>query len=129
MESTETRISEEIAEAFSEAYPKGDFDTLRKIFHPDAIMWHNFDRQEQTVEENLAQATAVHGVTRFRYDNIRRFYFDGGFVQQHNVRGETLSGVEWAAEACIVFHLSGGRIVRFDEYLDTEQISVVLGLL
>jgi ketosteroid isomerase-like protein len=127
MASTETRISEAIAESFSEAYPKGDFDTLRHLFHPDAIIWHNYDRQKQTVEENLAMATTVHGVTRFRYDNIRRCYFDGGFVQQHDVCGETLSGVEWAAEACIVFHLSGGRIVRFDEYLDTAQVSV-LGL-
>lgn len=125
MTSTGKRTDSDIAESFSNAYPDGDYDTLRSIFHPEAVIWHNFDRQEQTVEENLAMAANVHDVTRFRYDNIRRYYFDGGYVQQHEVRGETQAGVEWGVEACLVVHVSEGRIVRLDEYLDTAQVSAI----
>ena len=32
---------------------RGDIDDLRRLYHPEARIWHNFDQRDQTVEENL----------------------------------------------------------------------------
>ena len=31
-----------LADRFFEAIPKGDVDTLRRLYAPDAAIWHNF---------------------------------------------------------------------------------------
>ena len=43
----------DVAERFFTAVESGDLEAVRAIYAPDARIWHNHDRKEQTVEENL----------------------------------------------------------------------------
>ena len=42
-----------VAERFFTAVEKGDVDTVKEIYSPDARIWHNFDNYASTREENL----------------------------------------------------------------------------
>jgi ketosteroid isomerase-like protein len=115
---------EALADAFSSAYPKADMATLHSIFGRDAVVWHNWDRSAQSLEENLATLEAVSANLRsMAYEKVRRHYFGHGWVQQHTVTGETQSGQTWEAEVCVVFTVVDGRIQRLEEYIDPTQFA------
>jgi len=42
-----------IAEKFFRAIEAGDVDAIRAIYAPDAVIWHNNDQLEQSVDDNL----------------------------------------------------------------------------
>jgi ketosteroid isomerase-like protein len=46
-------MNEDIVVRFFAALEAGDIDTLREIYAPDAVIWHNDDLIEQPVEDNL----------------------------------------------------------------------------
>jgi len=116
-----------VAERLFAAITAGDIDGLRDVYSPDAVIWHNHDGLRQTVEENL---TVLRWVTRnvggLRYDDVRRQATTDGFVQQHVLRGTTASGRPIEIPACIVCTVSGRRITRLDEYLDSAHIVPLL---
>jgi F420H(2)-dependent quinone reductase len=118
----ERKALEALANTFSRAYPDADLATLRSIFHSDAVVWHNWDRSDQRIEDNLAALQAVSASLRsMAYKNIRRQYLSHGWVQQHTVTGETQTGQIWEAEACLVVTVADSRIQRLDEYIDPAQ--------
>ena len=41
------------ADRFIGAFERGDVEAVRACYAPDAKIWHNNDRVEQTVEQNL----------------------------------------------------------------------------
>ncbi len=117
-----------VAERFFAAIPKGDLETVRAIYAPDAVIWHNNDRKGQNVEENLAVlAWVVKNVSGLRYEDVRRHPTPNGFVQQHVLRGRAPSGAAVEIPACIVCAVANGRITRLDEYLDSAQVAPLLG--
>jgi ketosteroid isomerase-like protein/quercetin dioxygenase-like cupin family protein len=118
------RALEALADAFSSAYPKADMATLHSIFGRDAVVWHNWDRNAQSLEKHLAMLEALSSNLRsMAYEKVRRHYFGHGWVQQHTVTGETQSGQTWEAEACVVFTVVDGRIQRLEEYIDPTQFA------
>ncbi len=118
----------EVAARLFAAIERGDVDALREIYSPDAKIWHNHDQQTQGRDENLAVLRwVVKNVTGMRYDDVRRQRTDRGFVQQHVLRGRGPSGATLEIHACIVCTVADGRITRLDEYLDSAQITALLG--
>lgn len=114
-----------LAERFFAAVEAGDLDAVRDIYAPHAVIWHNYDGIEQTREENLRTlAWAVRHIDGMRYEDVRRSRTDGGFVQQHVVRGRNAIGIEVEMPACIVITVDDGRISRLDEYLDSRHVEV-----
>jgi ketosteroid isomerase-like protein len=114
----------EIAERLFRAIEAGDVAAVRALYAPDAVIWHNFDREEQTVEKNLRVLEwMVRSVRELRYDEIRREKTERGFVQQHVLRGRAPSGAEIAVPACMVVTVREGCIVRIEEYLDSAQVA------
>lgn len=119
---------EALADAFSDAYPKADVATLHSMFGPDAVVWHNWSRSAQPLDEHLATLEAVSANLRsMAYEKIRRHYIGDGWVQQHTVIGETQTGQTWEVEACVVFTVVDGRIQRLEEYIDPAQFAVQEG--
>ena len=57
----------------------------------------------------------------FKYANVRRAFFDGGFVQQHVVRGVKANGDAFAVPNCMVVTVRGNQIARIDDYFDSAQ--------
>jgi ketosteroid isomerase-like protein len=114
-----------LADRFFAAIERGDLAEVEACYHPDARIWHNFDRAEQTVAENLAVLRGLCMVLADRrYDVVRRIVTDDGFVQQHVLRG-TAPGGELALEAMMYVSVDDGRIRRLEEYLDTAQLGVL----
>jgi ketosteroid isomerase-like protein len=111
----------ELADRFFRAVESGDIEAIRAIYAPDARIWHNNDRLEQTVDENLRVLgwVARHLKNR-RYQVQRRAAIPGGFLQQHVLEAETLGG-PFSMPACIVCEVRDGRITRLEEYLDSAQ--------
>ena len=118
----------ELADRFFAAIPKGDIETLRAIYAPDARIWHNHDQATQSVEQNLqVLAWVVKNIAGLRYEEIRRHATPTGFVQQHVLRGRAPNGTPLEVPACIVCAVAGGRITRLDEYLDSAQLEALRG--
>jgi ketosteroid isomerase-like protein len=117
---------ESVATAFFEAVEAGDLDKIRSMYAPDVVVWHNFDKREQTLDENLRVLKWIMAnVSERRYEDIRRVVLDDGFVQQHVLRGIAPSGARLDVPAMMRVWVAGGRVTRIDEYLDSAQVSVL----
>ena len=117
----------ELADRFFASIEAGDIEAIRSIYATDAVIWHNFDGKEQTVEENLAtMGWIARSFSGFGYEQRVRDATETGFVERHLTRGRTAKGEEFSFPACIVCTVVDGRITRLDEYLDSAQISVLL---
>jgi ketosteroid isomerase-like protein len=112
----------DVAERLFAAIMAGEVEAVRELYAPDVVIWHNFDQVEQTRDENLRTlAWVVKNVRDLRYQEIRRHAIEGGFVQQHVLRGVGPSGNTVEIPACIVCRVEDGKITRLDEYLDSAQ--------
>jgi ketosteroid isomerase-like protein len=117
---------ETLATAFFKAVEAGDLDKVRSMYAPDVVVWHNFDRREQTLDENLKVLRwMVANVSDRRYEDIRRVVLDDGFVQQHVLTGIAPSGQRLDVPAMMRVWVENGCVTRVDEYLDSAQVSVL----
>jgi len=117
----------EIADRLFSAIEAGDIDAVRGLYAPDAVIWHNYDETEQTPDQNLVilQWVVDHLGDR-RYEDVRRYVTDDGFVQQHVLRF-TRDGDRYGIPACLVVRCEGEHITRIDEYLDSTHIRRITG--
>lgn len=118
----------DICERLFAAVQAGDTDTVRELYAPDAVIWHNDDGLEQSPEENLRVLRWVaRNIKDFRYEEVRRHETPTGFVEQHVLRGIAPNGAPLEIPACIVCEVKDGRITRLDEYLDSAQTAPLRG--
>ena len=116
-----------VADDLFDAIQRGDIEAVRAIYAPDAVIWHNNDELEQTVDQNLAVLRWVcDNLADRAYEDVRRIEHDGGFVQQHVLRF-TKDGERRGVPACIVATVADGRITRIDEYLDSAHVARITG--
>ncbi len=117
-----------VAERLTRCLLAGDVDGVADVYADDVAVWRNFDLQtigkKQTVK---VVGFLVKSVKELRYDDVRVQATPGGFVQQHVLRGIAPNGKSVEAHACLVAQVSGGRIVRLDEYIDSAQLAPLLG--
>jgi len=117
----------ELGNRLFEAICSGDVGAVREVYAPTVRVWHNFDRVEQSLEENLrVLAWVVKNVSGLRYEQVRRQRTESGFVQQHVLRGTAPGGESLEVAACLVCRVEGGRVTRIDEYLDSPQLAPLL---
>jgi ketosteroid isomerase-like protein len=111
-----------LADRFVNAIESADRQSLESIYAPDAVVWHNYNNLEQSRNDNIA-AIAKHPqlFKSFQYANIRRAFFDGGFVQQHVARGIKAGGQAFEVPVCMVVTVRGDHISRVDEYFDSAH--------
>ncbi|KAB7742343.1 DUF4440 domain-containing protein [Parvibaculum sedimenti] len=116
-----------LAERFVAAIEAGDIETLKSAcYAPDAVIWHNFDQVNQTVDQNLkVLGWMARVLPQRRYDILRRVVIPGGYLQQHVLRGKRPSGEDFAMPACLIVMVKDGRITRLEEYLDPAQAAVL----
>ena len=120
-------MSEDPLGRLIDAIATGDAEAARDFYAPDAVIWHNTEEREQSVDENVRLlGWVVRNVSGLRYEDIRRQRTERGFVQQHVLRGKGPGGEPFAAHACIVVETDGGRITRLDEYVDSAQIAALM---
>ena len=115
-------MSEELVVRFFSALEAGDIETLREIYAPDAVIWHNDDLLEQSVEDNLKVLQGLHrAVSGLRYDIVRRAVLPDGVLQQHVLRGALADGTEVELHAAMYLRVRDGHITRIEEYLDSGK--------
>jgi len=116
-----------VADAFFAAIEAGDTETLSRLYHPDARIWHNFDQAEQTVEENLKVLRfMVRTLEGRKYEDVRRIVLDDGFVQQHVLRGMTPRG-KLEMPAMVRAWITDRQVTRIEEYLDPAPAAILRG--
>ena len=119
-------MSEDVVVRFFAALEAGDIATLREIYAPDAVIWHNDDLVEQPVDENLKVLRGLHRVVSgLRYDIVRRVAAPDGVLQQHVLRGRLPDGTEVELHAAMYLQVRDGRISRIEEYLDSAKRSSI----
>lgn len=114
-----------LAKRFFDCVESGDVEGLVACYAPDARIWHNTDRLEQTPAENEATLKGmVKRILEREYADRRVQVFPGGFVQQHVLKGvRAHDGVRLELPACIVCEVKDGRITRLDEYFDSAAVA------
>ena len=111
---------------FFAALEAGDIDTVRAIYAPDALIWHNDDLVEQPVDENLKVLQGLHrAVSGLHYDIVRRVPAADGVLQQHVLRGSLPDGTEVELHAAMYLRVKDGHITRIEEYLDSGKRSSI----
>jgi uncharacterized protein len=114
-------MHEDIAAGLVTAIAAGDVEGLRRIYAPDARIWHNDDDAEQTVEENLRTLRwLARNVRDLRYEEIRREPIGTGYVQRHVLRGSIPDGTPIEVPACLFVTVADGLIARIEEYADSR---------
>jgi uncharacterized protein len=107
---------------FFAALEAGDIATLREIYAPDAVIWHNDDLIEQPVEENLKTLQGLHRVVSgLHYDITRRVVVEDGVLEQHVLRGQLPDGSDVELYCAMYLQVQDGRITRIEEYLDSGK--------
>ena len=115
-----------LADRMFTAIEQGDLTALQDCYAADIAVWTNFDGKE------LGRAAAVRMVGWLsskladrRYDVKRREVIDGGFLQEHVLRGTAPDGSTIAMPACIVASVADGHITRIHEYLDPAGVAAL----
>ncbi|MDA0795825.1 MAG: nuclear transport factor 2 family protein [Proteobacteria bacterium] len=115
-----------LARKFLDAIERGDTDAARACYADDAIIWHNFDDKEKTVDENMASLEKwKRYVDNRKYDVQRLERLSNGYLQQHILTGVTKEGVQILVHACLICTVVGDKIIKLEEYLDPAPASVV----
>lgn len=121
---TDEAETRELAQRFFDAVEAGDIDTVQACYTDDAVIWHNFDNNEQSVADNVAALRGmVSRIDDRSYADRRVETFDGGFVQQHVLHATRKDGERLTMPAVVICKLRDGRIARLDEYLDSAHVS------
>jgi hypothetical protein len=118
-----------VLDRFLRAIEAGDLGRVRAAYHPDAVIWHSHDGQEESVERNLLTLSWITtNLGPLRYDNVRRHPFPGGVVEQHDTivpipgRDEPL-----VMPACLVVLVDDdGLVTRVDEYVDSGAVAALI---
>lgn len=109
----------ELSEAFFAALANADFERVRELCSPEFQGSQNggpaMDR------DTLIKFTgAVHAVVPdFHYEEAVRTATDSGFVEEHDVCGTLPDGSALSLTVCVVAEVTGGRITKIREYIDT----------
>jgi ketosteroid isomerase-like protein len=117
---------DDLATAFFSAIERADTEALRGIYSDDATIWHNFDQVDQHRDANLKVLAWIgRNIADLAYTDIRRVIIDGGFIQQHVLRGKAPNGTELEVPAMLRISCEDGKVTRVEEYLDTAQVAAL----
>jgi ketosteroid isomerase-like protein len=115
------------ARRFFDAVARGDLDTVRAFYAPDAVIWTAQDPTERSPDENIAVLRWVkENIRDFRYEDVRCQVTPTGFVEQHTTCGRAPGGGELRFPACLVVRVESRRITRLEEYFDTAPLTAAL---
>lgn len=124
-----------LADRFFAAIERCDMDTVRAIYAPDALIWHNFDplearlnrRLSQSVADNVALLSALPRlILNLRYKVWHEAATDSGFVRQHVLHGNTSEGDAVEFPICVVVEVKDGRIAALFEYLSVHHLPTAI---
>jgi len=116
----------DLADRMFRGIEQGDLDAVAACYDPDIVVWANFDGKELDRSRSLRLlGWLCERLSDRRYDVTRRQVIDGGFLQEHILRGTAPDGRVIAMPACIIATVTDGRITRIHEYLDPAGVAAL----
>jgi ketosteroid isomerase-like protein len=118
----EIQATQRLAEELTAAFQRGDLATIDRIYHPNFILWRNINDVEDDRAKGIQAVENLHrSFAQITQKQLKRYYFDGGYVQQFVFSGVTFDGTIMEGPMCMVILVKEGRILRVDEYYDSAQ--------
>lgn len=118
----------DVADHLFERIEAGDLDAVAAMWADDVLVWHSGDTEDN--ERDLALKVIrwfMRRTTTRRYEVLDRQMFDGGFVQQHILHADAISGESISMRVCIVIRVGAdGIITRIDEYFDPADMAPLM---
>lgn len=116
---TQTEADGAVIDRLFDALAHGDVAAAQACCTPDAVIWHNFDRQPMSLDA-VAQSwrELVAGTAERTVVDVRRHAVPGGFAQQHLMVIRPHEGPRRGWPIAIFVQVQGGRIARLEEYID-----------
>lgn len=113
---------ETLARTMVHALESADLDAWAAVFTDDGVSWHSFSGTDMAAKRNAEGLRGLFAavVADLRYENVRRRRTNDGYVQQHTLYMKAKSGAELRSNVCQVIRVSGGRVVRLEEYMDSS---------
>jgi len=113
------------AKHFFDCVEANDMDGLIACYAPDGTVWNNMDQKviaPRDIAEILTRFDAL--VTDKQYEQRELNVFPGGFVQRHMLCGKRKSdGQRVEMPACLVAEMSGGKVTRTYDYIDSAKLA------
>lgn len=114
----------EIAHALYDALEAGDIQGFRSRFADNAIVWHNFDNVEQSIDQALAN---LHGMAQMfsalTYTERRYMATEDGAVLQHVGNSFLHDGRVIHTPIMQRMMIENGLVTRIEEYLDSTAMA------
>ncbi|KXU30563.1 hypothetical protein A0J57_18575 [Sphingobium sp. 22B] len=111
-----------IAESHMMSVVRGDMALLDSLLSPDFILTYNVMEGEIGREQALEIGAALSAdFSDLRYEGVRRYYTEDGYIQRHVVAGRKPDGTPFRVPGCFFATVRDGRLSRLDEYFDSAQ--------
>jgi ketosteroid isomerase-like protein len=113
----------EVIERFFAAIEQGDRETIAELYAPDIQVWHSFTGQ--TVGRDAALEVVyraiVPGIT-VTYEEQERFTVADRTARRHLFHAVFPDGAEITIPTAIFLTISDGKIIGFEEYMDSKLV-------
>jgi ketosteroid isomerase-like protein len=118
----------DVANRLFSSIEAGDYDAVAAMWADDVLVWHSGDAEDNQRDRALKVIRwFMRRTVSRRYEILDRQVFDGGFVQQHVLHADGVSGESIAMRVCIVIKLGAeGMITRIDEYFDPADMAPLM---
>ena len=116
-----------LANALYDALENGDVKGFREQFTADAVVWHNFDETDQSVDEAIAfLGGMLESGCHLSYPNRRYIAVPDGFVLQHDSCMTSPDGSVMKTPTMQRVFVSEGKVYRIEEYFDTTKMAAAM---
>ncbi|WP_218835191.1 nuclear transport factor 2 family protein [Rhodococcus sp. ACPA1] len=116
----------EVVNSFFEAAENADVEGLRRLYAPDATIWHNDGAGDQSVDENLESlAVLFGGMLSVKFEVKRRVEVPGGVFQTHTLHGVLPNGERVDLDAAMFMQVDAGQVSRIEEYFDVSTVTAM----
>ena len=125
MPPTEAAVVDDVAHRLFDAIERGDKAAVARLWADDVAVWHAGDAKDNDRTRALKVIDwFINTTSERRYDVLDRQFFDGGFVQQHVLKGKRVHDEGEVRLPCaIICKVEGGKITRLDEYFDSAHVA------
>jgi ketosteroid isomerase-like protein len=119
-----------LADRLVAAVEHGDEAALLAIYAPELefVLYTDGETRDRAaaIRSFVMLRSAMHDVALRVFD---RQLTEGGYVSQQVLDFTAPDGTRMSVPHCLIVRVRGGRIVRIDEYLDSEQLAPLLAQL
>ncbi|PHV67133.1 ketosteroid isomerase [Williamsia muralis] len=116
----------DVVDRYFVAAEAADVDELRRIYAPDATIWHNDGAGDLTVDEHLHNLAMLFGaMPSATFEVKRRSEVEGGVFQTHTFHGVLPDGTPVAVDAALFVGVADNRVTRIEEYFDAGAVAAV----